>query len=303
MKKIMHNNIVVSFITVNFNGFKDTCELIGSIHRHIQSVSFEIIVVDNASSSNEAEMIKIKYPSVITIRSEKNLGFSGGNNLGIHASKGEYLFFINNDTYITEDGIIHLINRMESNSKIIGVSPKIKFAFPPQAIQFAGYTPLSNITLRNELIGFNKSDTSEFNIAAPTPYLHGAAMMFKRSGINEVGVMPEIFFLYYEELDWSNQFVRAKYELWYEPTWTVYHKESQSTGQMSSLKTFYLTRNRLLFAWRNLYGMNRWLSLAYQITIVATKNNIKFLLNRRFDLVRSTLSGIFTFITLQNKTK
>ena len=66
--------------------------------------------------------------------------------------------------------------------------------------------------------------------------------------------MPEIFFLYYEELDWSTHITRAGYELWYEPRCTVFHKESQSTGQLSKLRTYYLTRNRLLYAWRNLEG-------------------------------------------------
>lgn len=293
----------VSFISINYNGYNDSCQLINSIFQYIKSIDFEIIIVDNNSNRDEATLLKKEFPDIVVIRSSKNLGFSGGNNLGIKAAKGKFLFFINNDTYITEDGISHLIDRIESSPQIGGVSPKIKFAFPPQNIQFAGYTKLSNITLRNELIGFNQPDTDKFNIAQPTPYLHGAAMMFKRSAIEKVGLMPEIFFLYYEELDWSNQFTRAKYELWYEPQWVIFHKESQSTGQISNLKTFYLTRNRLLFAWRNLKGINVWLSLAYQIIIVATKNNLNFLLKKRLDLIRSTLLGIFTFITLQNKTK
>ena len=77
-------------------------------------------------------------------------------------------------------------------------------------------------------------------------------MLVKREVIEKVGLMPEIFFLYYEELDWSTHITRAGYELWYEPRCTVFHKESQSTGQLSKLRTYYLTRNRLLYAWRNL---------------------------------------------------
>ena len=67
--------------------------------------------------------------------------------------------------------------------------------------------------------------------------------------------MPEIFFLYYEELDWSTSMTRAGYELWYEPRCTVFHKESQSTGQLSKLRTYFLTRNRLLYARRNMKGI------------------------------------------------
>ena len=293
---------LISFITICYNGFKDTCELIDSLQSKITSVSFEIIVVDNASTKNEALSLHHKYPEIITVRSEYNLGFSGGNNLGIEKAKGKYIFLINNDTYITSDGLQHLIDRFDSDAQIGGISPKIKFAFPPQNIQFAGYTQLSPITLRNQLIGFGEADDGRFNEPILTPYLHGAAMMIKREVINNVGVMPEIFFLYYEELDWSTQITRAGYELWYEPEWTVYHKESQSTGQQSKLRTFYLTRNRLLYAWRNLEGSKKWLSIIYQLTLPVAKSTISFALKGRFDLISATFAGIGAFITLPNKT-
>ena len=141
----------ISFITICYNGFKDTCELIESLHKKLKSVSYEIIVVDNASREDEAAKIHELYPTVISIRSNENGGFSGGNNIGIRAAKGKYIFLINNDTYIESDEIAYLVERLESRPEIGGVSPKIRFAFPPQHIQFAGFTPLTKITLRNPL--------------------------------------------------------------------------------------------------------------------------------------------------------
>ena len=96
----MMNEPQVSFITVCYNGFKDTCELIESLQTHVHSVSYEIIVVDNASREDEATKIRELYPTVISIRSNENGGFSGGNNIGIRIAKGKYIFLINNDTYI-----------------------------------------------------------------------------------------------------------------------------------------------------------------------------------------------------------
>ena len=95
---------LISFITICYNGLDDTCVLIESLRDTISSVSYEIIVVDNASRQDEASLIQERYPFVRTLRSEKNLGFSGGNNLGIQIAQGKYLFLINNDTYLTEDG-------------------------------------------------------------------------------------------------------------------------------------------------------------------------------------------------------
>lgn len=254
----------ISFITICYNGFKDTCELIESLHKKLKSVSYEIIVVDNASREDEAAKIRELYPTVVSIRSNENGGFSGGNNIGIRIAKGKYIFLINNDTYIESDEVACLVERLESRPEIGGVSPKIRFAFPPQHIQFAGFTPLTKVTLRNNMLGFDCPDDGSYDTPHPTPYLHGAAMIIKREVIEKVGMMPEIFFLYYEELDWSTSMTRAGYELWYEPRCTVFHKESQSTGQLSKLRTYFLTRNRLLYARRNMKGMERWMSVLYR---------------------------------------
>ena len=284
----------ISFITICYNGFKDTCELIESLQEKLHSVTYEIIVVDNASHEDEAAKISRLYPSVIAIRSEVNRGFSGGNNIGIRAARGKYLFFINNDTYIESDAISCLVERLESRPEIGGVSPKIRFAFPPQHIQFAGFTPLSRITLRNHMLGFGCPDDGKYDTPHPTPYLHGAAMMIKREVVEKAGMMPEIFFLYYEELDWSTSMTRVGYELWYEPRCTVFHKESQSTGQLSKLRTYFLTRNRLLYARRNMKGMERLMSVLYQSTIAAGKNSLSFAFKGRFDLFCTTYYGVCT---------
>ena len=289
-----NNSPDISFITICYNGFKDTCELIESLHKKLKSVSYEIIVVDNASREDEAAKIHELYPTVISIRSNENGGFSGGNNIGIRAAKGKYIFLINNDTYIESDEIAYLVERLESRPEIGGVSPKIRFAFPPQHIQFAGFTPLTKITLRNNMLGFDCPDDGSYDTPHPTPYLHGAAMIIKREVIEKIGIMPEIFFLYYEELDWSTSMTRAGYELWYEPRCTVFHKESQSTGQLSKLRTYFLTRNRLLYARRNMKGMERLMSVLYQSTIAAGKNGLSFAFKGRFDLFCATYYGVCT---------
>lgn len=297
----MNNTPLLSFITVCYNGIADTCALVDSIHKIIHSVSYEIIVVDNASRKDEATIIKAHYPTVITLRSQQNLGFSGGNNMGLKIAQGRYLFLINNDTYFESDGIQALIDRLESNPQIGAVSPKIRFAFSPQHIQFAGYTQLSNITMRNEPIGMGHPDDGSFETPHPSPYLHGAAMLIKREVIDRTGLMPEIYFLYYEELDWCTAMTRAGYTLWYEPHCTVFHKESQSTGQQSPLRTFYLTRNRLLYAWRNFTGMRCLLSILYQMTVAAGKNSLVYLLKHRVDLASAVWKGVFAFFSLPNK--
>ena len=297
----MHPECELSIITINFNGLKDTCELIDTLPLEDQSI--EVIVVDNASKEDEATVIEQRYPQVNVIRSKENLGFAGGNNLGINAAHGKYLFFINNDTLMRwrkEEGrrmmFQPLIDRLESSPKIGAVCPKIRFSWGDNPIQFAGYTPLSHITMRNHAIGCGEADHGQYDTAHPTPYAHGAAMMVKREAIEKSGLMPECYFLYYEELDWSMMIRRAGYDIWYDPALTVFHKESQSTGQQSPLRTYYITRNRLLFAKRNNSSATRYLSYIYQISLVACRDILRYTLQRRPDLAQATIKGIRDFI-------
>ena len=284
----MQNECRLSIITVNYNGYKDTCELIDSIPFKENT---EVIVVDNDSKEDEASNISECFPQVKVIRSDKNLGFAGGNNLGIKEAKGDYILLINNDTYFKEFNIDNLIKRLDSSDKIGIVCPKLRFAWGNYPIQFAGYTPLSSITLRNKAIGFGEEDKGQYDTAHPTPYAHGAAMVIKREALEKVGLMPECFFLYYEEIDWSMMFTRAGYEIWYDPCCTVFHKESQTTGQNSPLRTYYITRNRLLLVKRNYQGINKYLSYIYLIGIVATRDIIRYSLQGRFDLVKAVYKG------------
>ena len=285
--------IEVSIITINYNGQQDTCALIDSIPFN---ENLEVIVVDNASKNKEADTITQLYPHVKVIKSSKNLGFAGGNNIGIQAAQGKYLLLINNDTYFKDFNIQSLINRMESSTDIAIICPKIRFAWRNNPIQFAGYSRLSKISVRNHAIGFNEEDHGQYDRAHPTPYAHGAAMFIRRETIDKVGLMPECYFLYYEELDWSMMFTRAGYQIWYEPKCTVFHKESQATGQNSPLRTYFITRNRLLLVKRNPKEFIHPLAYLYLFCIVALRDILKYTFSFRFDLLKATFRALKDFI-------
>ena len=251
--------------------------------------------MDNASQNQEADTISKRFPQVKVIKSEKNLGFAGGNNLGIRAAKGKYIFLINNDTIFKNFNIQALIKKLESSPKIAIVCPKIRFAWGSHPIQYAGYTPLSNITVRNQAIGFGEEDHGQYDTAHPTPYAHGAAMLIKREALEKVGPMPECYFLYYEELDWSMMFTRAGFEIWYDPACTVYHKESQATGQNSPLRTYYIVRNRLLLVKRNWCGVTKYLTYTYLLGAVGLRDIVKNALTGKWDMLKATTNGLRDF--------
>lgn len=291
---------VLSIITVNYNGFQDTCALLDSIP--FGMLPLEVIVVDNGSLTDEATALRNRYPHVVVLRSEQNLGFAGGNNIGIKEARGRYLLLINNDTILEgsdtekQQGLQALINRLSSSESIGVVCPKLRFTWANRPLQYAGYTPLSSVTLRNRAIGYGEADHEQYDQPHPTPYAHGAAMMLKREAIEQAGLMPECYFLYYEELDWSMRIREAGYTIWYDPAMTVYHKESQTTGQDSPLKTYYITRNRLLFASRNISAPLRYASYAYLTAIVALRDILRYTFTLRLKNAKAVVSGIAHFV-------
>lgn len=265
----------VSLITVNYNQTAVTRELLDSIRRQ-DYPNTEVIVVDNASRENVADALANLYPEVKFLSSERNLGFAGGNNLAVPEATGDYLFFINNDTELTDGCIQTLVALFAQSPRIGAASPLICYfndgSRPRDLIQYAGMTPVHPLTARNQTIGQKQDDLGQFSAPAPTAYAHGAAMMFSRQVIENVGLMADDFFLYYEELDWGERVRRAGHEIWVEPRAKIYHKESVTVGKLGALKTYYLNRNRVWFMRRNFPGWRLWLFYAFLFAVTLPKN-------------------------------
>ncbi len=287
---------LVSIITVNFNQAQLTCELLASI-AHLNDRNFEVIVVDNGSNIDPSAQILQQFPDVRFLRSEENLGFAGGNNLGIKAAKGEYLFLVNNDTELSPDVIGQLLSVFEQQENVGVVSPKICFhqttsGKQEHLIQYVGYTRVHPITARNKTLGEFEPDKGQYNQVESTFYAHGAAMMIKKEVVEKAGLMPELYFLYYEELDWCEQIRKAGFTIMVEPNAVVYHKESMSVGKASPMKTYYLTRNRILFMRRNTETWQFALFIVYFTFIITPKSVLTYLLRRQINHLRSFVAGI-----------
>jgi hypothetical protein len=249
----MINNPLVSVITVNFRQAQLSCELLDSL-KNCTYPNLEVFVVDNGSQMDVSAQFRARFPGVKVIISEANLGFAGGNNLALQEAKGEYLFLINNDAEVAPDAIGVLVSALEADKKLGVLAPKIRYFEQPDTLQYAGFTKVHPLTARNQTIGQGIKDEGQFDQRRPTPYAHGAAMMLSRAALEQVGLMPEIYFLYYEELDWCERIRRAGWAIEFEPRAVIWHKESVSVGVESPMQTYYLHRNRLLFMRRNAPG-------------------------------------------------
>jgi len=282
---------LVSIIVVNYNTSGEVLEMLASLDQSTYP-NYEVILVDNASPKDDLSLIEEKYPSVQLIKSSKNLGFAGANNLGIDVAKGTYCLFLNPDTCVTPLFLEPLVETLVQNSNIGLVSPKIKYYDTPDLIQYAGTSRMSKYTMRSNSFSKKKEDNPENSTARLTGYGHGAAMMLPKAVIDKVGKMNESYFLYYEEIDWCERIHYQGYEVYYQANSVIFHKESASIQKESPLKIFYLSRNRILFA-KIHYKMAQFIFYCfYTLFILVPKHVVKYI--RQPKLLKAYLKGILS---------
>lgn len=286
---------LVSIITINYNHSDVTADCLRSLEK-ITYPNYEVIVIDNASPNDDASVLKRDFPHIKFFQLEKNLGFAGGNNVGIKKCAGDYILLLNNDTEVEPDFLEPLVDKCEKNPKIGGVSPKIHYHHTPKMLQFAGFTEIHHVTVRNHAVGFNQMDQGQFNEDQPTYFVHGAAMLIPRRVLEKVGLMADIYFLYYEELDWGYRIRQAGYELYYVHNSLIHHKESISTGFFSPLQVYYLNRSRILYMRRNIKGLRFIISFLYLLFVSIPKNYMTFLLKGKLELFKAYHRAVFWHI-------
>lgn len=283
----------VSIITINYNQAEVTRQFLES-SRRLTYPNYEIIVVDNASEPALSEAVDLSvYPRVRLVRSERNLGFTGGNNLGIAQARGDYFFIVNNDTELTSSLLEELLIPFATDGQIGVTCPKIRFYELPQQLQYAGYNPMNMFTGTATIVGYNQTDDGRYNQPGPTNFAHGCAMLVSRKVVESVGRFAERFFLYYEELDWSQRIRDAGFVIYYQPTATILHKESVSVGRNSPLRTYYMTRNRILYMRRHCSRIQRLVFYGFFTFCVLPKHLVAYLVTGQLTHARAFMNGVF----------
>lgn len=256
-------NINLSVITVNWNGLKWLDRFLDSLKKQTFK-NFEIIVVDNGSTDGSIEFIKIKYPKVRIIESKNNLGFSGGNNLGIKVAKGKYILLINNDVWIKKDFLEKFYNfYLRSNLDIVSVrEAKYDGTIYPYYISKLDF-------LGHPVFLFNDryKDKESF-------YLSGVCLIFSKKLYKESKGLDDNFFMYSEDTDWFWRLNLLKKTMGFADGIYIYHAGAGSTG--SGIKYN-------VFLWRNentlqmLLKNYKWYSLSWILPIYIIQNCLEIL--------------------------
>ena len=282
---------LVSIISINFNQSQVTCAMLASLQK-VTYPNIEVILVDNASAPADVQVIADRFPDITLIHSAENLGFAGGNNLGVAQAKGKYLLYLNNDTEVDPGFIEPLVELFENDPQAGVASPKIIYYGTDNLIQYAGSRGINPWTGRSITIGNQEPDRGQHNQSGVTELADGAAMMVPRLVHDVAGLMPEMYFIYYEELDWCEIIKRAGYTCHYVANSTIYHKESVTMGKASVFKTYYMNRNRLLFIRRNAHGWPKWTSTLIFLAAALPKKALLHSLHREWKHLGALVSGL-----------
>ena len=240
---------LVSVVVVNWNGIRYLAECLESLRRQAYS-SRELIVVDNASTDGSREWLRASAADRL-VELERNTGFAGGVNAGIHASRGEFIALLNSDAVATEDWLEMLVEPM-SDLAVGMVASKILFYDRRHVIDKAGHLLYPDGLNRGR--GAGEADCGQFETPEEALFPDGCAALYRRSMLDDVGLFDEQFFSYGDDAELG---LRARWRGWrcrYAPGARVYHRHSSSLGRYSPLKAYLVERNRVwlavkLFPW------------------------------------------------------
>ncbi|MBL7081163.1 MAG: glycosyltransferase, partial [Candidatus Omnitrophica bacterium] len=237
----MRNNYPkVSLITVNFNGKKHLKRLFDSLFRLIYPKNkLEVIFVDNVSTDNSVKFVKKNYPKVRIIKNDVN-NYCKAVNLGIVASKAEYIVLVNNDTRVSKTWLTELIKVISKDKKIAAVGSKVLTM--SGRIQNVAHYELPNFYWGERGAG---QENKRYNTFEEVSSLCGASVLYRKDALSEVGLFDEDFVIYAEDVDMSFRLKQKGYKLIFVPTSIIYHKFHGTASE--ELARYYIERNRLLF--------------------------------------------------------
>jgi GT2 family glycosyltransferase len=280
-------------VVLSYNGRDDSLACLASL-QHVTWDRLTVLLVDNGSIDGTARAVCESFPTVRLLREEENLGFAGGNNVGIRAALAlgaDYVFLLNNDTTIAPDAVARCVQTAQLHSDAGAVCPIVYFAEPPRMIWYAGAIFEPSRAHSGRMLGYRELDRGQFASPQETARAVGAAVLFPRAALEDVGLFDQELFFLYEDVDWSLRARRAGYRIFLAPQAKVWHRVSASAGgEHSSTIAYYDTRNHLVVCSRHapLTGAS---SIARELGILAVHLAGARRAQQRISYVSAVLAG------------
>lgn len=280
----------VYIVILNFNSYEDTIECINSIKK-VTYPNYKIVVVDNDSKDNSVKVLRDKYPELSILVSNENLGYASGNNIGIKYAleeNAEYICVLNNDVVVEKNFLEPLIKIFEVDNKIGMVGPCICEYSNRDKVQAMGaYINLYRGLAMGQCEGADYSSIK--NKLFDVDYLGGACFIVKAEVFKNIGLIPENYFLFYEETEFCLNAKRKGYNLICVYDSKVYHKRSATISKYTGLSYFFLNRNRIVFMRRNANFIKKLIFFFY---IIAETIGRIIIRREPFKLVKYYINGL-----------
>ncbi|RQV96498.1 MAG: glycosyltransferase [Calditrichaeota bacterium] len=303
----------ISVITVSYNVRDFLEQSLISINRALKGISSEIFVVDNASIDGSARMVKLKFPEVHLIESEKNLGFSGGNNLALSRAKGELIVLINPDTIVQEDTFIKLLHFFETCPDASAATCKIlnpdgsfsidcRHSVPTPLTALWKLVGLNKLFPKNKIFGKYNLTYLDENQINQVEAISGSFMMLKREIIKKVGLLDEDFFMYCEDIDYCHRINQAGGKIYYVPDSQIIHYKGESTKNHNL--DYVITFNKSLYLFYKKHHQQKYiypfkwlifLGVILRGMVIFIRNNVKLYFPVIFDLILLNLVMVLVF--------
>ncbi len=262
-------------IILNTNRRDDTLacldSLLKSTYRHHKA-----IVLDNASTDGSVEAIRAAFPTAEILELTDNLGYAGNNNVGIQAAldqDADWIFVLNEDTILDSGCLACLVEATASDSQIGIVGPMVYHHDEPDIIQSAGGH--LNRYWEDSHIAANEPDHNQFSRPHPVDWISGCAILVKREVIEQVGMLDERFFYYWEETEWCIRANKQGWKIMHVPQAKLWHKGVQREYRPKPSVTYYKTRNRLMALAKHHAPLTTWFVAWSQILRTLTSWSIK----------------------------
>ena len=223
-----------SIIVLNYNTCELTLKCLESFAPALRRRGWQIIVVDNGSSDGSVEALQAQFPFAEIIRSERNLGFAGGNNLGLRQAAGDVVFLMNSDVLAAADTLQALAYQFEAQPDVGAISAGLRTTNgEAQAFAYGDDPTLTYLVRRGSRTLLRRGPLHHWDIDQPieTEWVSGACVAVRRAVIERVGLLDERFQLYFEDNDWCLRIRQAGLKVIYDPRFTVTHLGGQSQPQ------------------------------------------------------------------------
>ncbi len=290
----------IGIVLVHLNSYGHTSLCLKSL----RSMTYEnalVIVVDNGSVDGTGKILQEEFPEVTHLRSEENLGFTGGNNIGIDYAMThgcDHVVLLNNDTIVTPGFLEPLVERLESDPKIAAVSGKIYY-YPPamkgkeNILWFAGVYRKWHTGYHH--VASEQPDDGSYNTAMPTEYASGCLMLMRGDLIKKLGGLSKEYFIYWEESDWCMRAKELGYTCWYEPRSVIYHNfTSAPFGRETPFYMYMQTRNSFIYASRHYHGLLK-LRYIFLYPIYILYYFLSLIRSKNYKGARAIINGIIDY--------